>query len=260
MTSLGVLRFAGSSYSNSAPLIDALERTDPRVRMVYDHPSKLVADLNNGSVDAALIPVAHLFAHPELKMVPGLGVVADGPVRSVLLKCNVPMAQIRLVGRDPASASSNALAKILLEKHFGHSVEMVDFHDAETVDAAVMIGDRALLSKPAQAGDIDLAKVWNEMTGLPFVFAVWAVRAEHPELDRIGQIAHAAYQSGLESIAAIAARYANLYETPVAFWLDYLTHSIRYNLGERGLEAMALFRQFWGLQSDRDVERGGRGN
>ncbi len=226
--------FAGAPYSNSAPLVDKLTEVDARVRVMNDHPANLVADLNAGRADVALIPVAHLFCHPELVMVEGLGIAADGPVKSVLLKCNVPIDQIKTIQRDPASATSNALAELLFP-----NVKMVD---GNTADAAVVIGDRALCSDPAPAGDIDLAEAWKEMTGLPFVFAVWAVRKDFPDLGTVTEIAHKAYVAGFQSLEKIAARYAGELGNSPAFWLGYLGHSIHYELGERDLAGLALFR------------------
>ncbi|MCF7817744.1 MAG: menaquinone biosynthesis protein [Kiritimatiellales bacterium] len=234
--------FAGAPYSNSAPLVEKLVETDPRVRVINDHPSRLVADLNAGRADVALIPVAHLFSHPELVMLEGLGVAADGPVQSVLLKCNVPLDQIKTVGRDPASATSNALAGILLKKHFGCTVEFHDFQAFEKPNAAVVIGDRALCSEPAAAGDIDLAEAWKAMTGLPFVFAVWAVRKDFPDIEAVTGIAHKAYESASHSLGKIAARYANQLGGSETFWLDYLANSIHYELGTRDLEGLEAFR------------------
>jgi len=231
--------FAGAPYSNSAPLVDKLMEIDPRVRVINDDPAQLVADLNAGRADVALIPVAHLFSHPELTMIEGLGVAADGPVKSVLLKCNVPVTQIKTVGRDPASATSNALAELLLRKHFGCTVEMVD---SEDVDASVVIGDRALCSDPAPAGDIDLAEAWKEMTGLPFVFAVWAVRKDFQDLGTVSEIARKAYEAGFQSLEKITARYASELGNSQSFWLDYLSNSIHYELGERELAGLEQFR------------------
>ena len=207
---------------------------DPRVRVIHDHPANLVADLNAGRADVALIPVVHLFSHPELVMIEGLGVAADGPVKSVLLKCNVPVELIKTVARDPASATSNALAKILFPK-----VDMVDGGDA---DAAVVIGDRALCSAPAPAGDIDLAEAWKEMTGLPFVFAVWAVRKDFADLETVTEIAHQAYEAGLQSVEKIAARYAAELGRSPSFWRDYLGRTIHYKLDDRDMAGLARFR------------------
>ena len=232
--------FAGAPYSNSAPLVEKLVEVDPRVRVINDHPANLVADLNAGRADVALIPVAHLFSHPELAMIEGLGVAADGPVKSVLLKCNVPVEKIETMGRDPASATSNVLAALLLKNHFGCAVEMVE---GEGADAVVVIGDRALCSDPAPAGDIDLAEAWKAMTGLPFVFAVWAVRKDFSELGTVTKIAHQAYKAGFQSLENIAARYADELGHSPSFWLDYLGHSIHYELDGRNLEGLALFRE-----------------
>ncbi len=235
-----IIVFAGAPYSNSAPLVERLAETDPRVRVITDHPANLVADLNAGRADVALIPVVHLFSHPELTMIDGLGIAADGSVKSVLLKCNVPVGQIKTFARDPASATSNILAELLLKKHYGREVEMVDTDNA---DATVVIGDRALCSDPAPAGDIDLAEAWKEMTGLPFVFAVWAVRKDCPEIETVTEIVHAACKAGLQSMEEIATRYASELGNTQSFWLDYLGQSIHYKLDERDMEGLEQFRQ-----------------
>jgi chorismate dehydratase len=177
-------------------------------------------------------------------MLEGLGVVADGPVQSVLLKCNEPMERIRTVARDPASATSNALATLLLKHHFKQDVEMVDFGHVEKPDAAVVIGDRALCSDPAPAGDVDLAEAWHTMTGLPFVFAVWAVRGDFPHIDVVTDIAHRAYEAGSRAIESIAAHYAEQLGGSLEFWVDYLNTSIHYRLNERDMAGMDLFRRY----------------
>ena len=245
MNNLSEIVFAGAPYSNSAPLVERLTAVDPQVRVISDHPAALLDDLLTGRADAALLPVALLFRHPELTWIEGLGVAADGPVRSVLLKCRVLLAQIRTVACDPASATSNALAELLLQKHYGREVEMVQGSSASTTqaDAQVMIGDRALCSKPAAAGDIDLAAAWKAMTGLPFVFAVWAVRSNHPALTEIARIAHVAYAAAAESLELIAERYASQQGRPASFWLDYLSNTIHYRLNDRDCEALRLFQK-----------------
>ena len=232
--------FAGAPYSNSAPLVEKLMEVDPRARVINDHPSQLVEDLITGRADVALIPVAHLFSHPELVMLKGLGIAADGPVKSVLLKCNVPVSEIKTVERDPASATSNALAELLLKKHYGREIGMVEY----AADATVVIGDRALLSDPAPAGDIDLAEAWKEMTGLPFVFAVWAVRKNFTEIETVSEIVHKAYLAGLQSLEVIAARYADDIGNSIVFWFDYLNETIHYELGKRDMDGLGAFRGF----------------
>ncbi|MDZ8117929.1 menaquinone biosynthetic enzyme MqnA/MqnD family protein [Pontiella agarivorans] len=235
--------FAGAPYSNSAPLVDKLTDVDERVKVINDHPACLVRDLKSGKCDVALIPVAHYFAHPELKMIEGLGVAADGPVQSVLLKCNKKMGQIKTIARDPASATSNALAELLMTKYFKQNIEMHDFQTLEKPDAAVVIGDRALCADPAPAGDIDLAEAWQKWTKLPFVFAVWAVRKDFEYYDDVSEIAHKSYAAGFRDMEAIAERYAGKLGGALEFWLDYLDNSIHYKLDAQDLEGMNRFRK-----------------
>lgn len=238
--------FAGAPYSNSAPLVDKLTEVDSRVTVMNDHPACLVRDLKAGTCDVALIPVAHYFAHPELEMIKGLGVAADGPVQSVLLKCNRKMGKIRTIARDPASATSNALAELLMTRYFKQKVEMVDFQAVEKPDAAVVIGDRALCSEPAPAGDIDLAEAWQRWTKLPFVFAVWAVRRDFEYYDEVSEIARKSYAAGFLAMERIAERYAAKLGGSQAFWLDYLDNSIHYKLDERDMEGMQRFKKLLG--------------
>ena len=46
----------------------------------------------------------------------------------------------------------------------------------ESCDAGLLIGDPAMMAKTDGLYAYDLAEVWRAETGLPFVFAVWAVR------------------------------------------------------------------------------------
>lgn len=226
--------FAAAPYSNAAPLVEYLD-----AEMIYDHPARLVDVLNAGRADAALIPVVDLFRHPELTMFGGLGVSANGPVKSVLLKCSVPLEQVRTVAKDPASATSNALTRVLLEKHFKVKAQMVELTDA---DAHVVIGDRALSSGPAPCGEIDLAEAWKDMTGLPFVFAVWACRRDFPQIEALEQEVSAAFERGRSAVGRIAARYADRLQVPEPFFANYLENVISYPLGSEELEGLKRFR------------------
>ena len=235
--------FAGAPYSNSAPLVEKLPEMDSRVEVIYDLPSNLVPLLLSGQADVALIPVIELFNHPELTMLKGLGVAADGPVRSVLLKCNKKMGQIKTMAPDSASRTSNALAEVLLTRYFKQKVVRLDADSPEQADATVMIGDGALCSDPAPAVDIDLASAWEKWTGLPFVFAVWAVRRDFADIEAVTGIAHRAYAAGFRAMESIARRFSKEQGRDLFFWLDYLDGSIHYLLDEQDMEGMKRFRQ-----------------
>jgi chorismate dehydratase len=134
-------------------------------------------------VDAGLVPSIEAARIPGIRIVRGIGIASKERVRSVLLASKGPLAKVRSVALDAASRSSAAMAKILLrelvgvqpEYHVGASdlAEMLRHHDA-----ALLIGDPALKADLSGLEVLDLAKGWRQLTGLPFVFAVWAVRPE----------------------------------------------------------------------------------
>ena len=235
--------FAAVVYSNAAPLAHFLEQVQDGVKVVYDYPSELVGGLLDGSVDAALVPVVDYFQHPQLRMIDTVGICADGDVWSVLLKCNKPIEQVRTVKPDPASKTSNALAKVLLENHFRLSVEMTDGGAAGPADACVVIGDRALCGPPATCCEYDLAGQWKALTGLPFVFAVWAYRADHPDPQGLQQIAEKGRRLGLAAVDELARIHAARLAIPIERCREYLSSVIHYDLGLEEARAMRLFRE-----------------
>ncbi len=234
--------FAAVRFANAAPLAHFLDQVQPGVEVIYHQPSQLVQYLQSGRADAALIPVMDYFTYSGLTMIDGLGICADGEVWSVLLKCNRPIEQVRTVRPDPASRTSNALTRILLQEHFNLTVEMENIPAGEPVDAEVVIGDRALTASPAPCGDYDLAELWKSMTGLPFVFAVWVHLSDHPGADELSQIARAARQAGGSSIDQLATIYADKLGMSQRRCSEYFTSAIRYDVGPREKEAMRLFQ------------------
>ena len=233
--------FAAVKYANAAPLAHFLPDVDDRAVVTFGRPSELPAELAAGRADAALVPVAAFLAMPGLRRIDGIGICADGRVESVLLKCWRPLAEVRLVTPDAASRTSNALAAILLAEHLGLSAEVRQARPGEQADAAVCIGDRALCEAPAPEGDYDMAAMWKEMTGLPFVFAVWAYRQDCRDPEGLARIAGAAREMGLARIDELALLHAGKLDLPVERCREYFRSSVRYEVGPREAEAMELF-------------------
>ncbi|MHC4957969.1 MAG: menaquinone biosynthetic enzyme MqnA/MqnD family protein [Planctomycetota bacterium] len=211
------MRYGAVSYLNARPLTEGLEP------LVLAPPAELVELYRAGGIDAALLPVAAGIAL-GLPRVGSLGVAAEGPVDSVLLFLRVPLDDVRTLQLDPESRTSNVLAQVLVP-------------DARVVsgdaDAQVVIGDRALTRAQGDEPRVDLAELWTDRTGLPFVFAAWYGASEcEAELEL-------AYARGRERLADYAASAAL---GPDAEALrDYLEHRIHYRLGPRKLEGLALF-------------------
>ncbi len=233
-----------AAYANSAPLAHFLPQVDPRVILLEAPPATLAARVLSGELDAAVIPVVDYLTQPALRMIEGFGVCSDGRVESVLLKCRRPLRKIRSVELDPNSHTSNALIRVLLLRHFRLSPDLAYPDPARPADAAVVIGDRALCSPPAPAGDYDLAAEWKKLTGLPFVFAVWGYRADHPQPEELARLARAAKEAGLAALDELADLQARKLRLPPERCRTYLGSSIHYCLGPRERQAMDLFAKF----------------
>jgi predicted solute-binding protein len=151
------------------------------VECVTDVPSACAERLARGEVDAGLVPSIEAARIPGIRIVRGVGIASKERVRSVLLASPRPLEEARSVALDSSSRSSAAMAQILFEDLLGvrpeyHSAaadleEMLRHHDA-----ALLIGDPALKADLSELHVLDLAEGWHRLTGLPFVFAVWAVR------------------------------------------------------------------------------------
>ena len=105
---------------------------------------------------------------------------------------------------------SAALARILLAERYGvlPRIEPLPL-DRTTAgsgaDAILLIGDRAIHPPQEQfACTWDLGEQWSQWTGLPFVFALWATRAE-TDLGPVETALAAARDRGVKQVAKIAA-------------------------------------------------------
>ena len=141
--------------------------------------------MRRGEVDLGSISALEYGRHPgDYLLLPDLSISSRGPVGSVLLFSRVPFAELdgRTIRVSAASASGAALLKVLMAGLFRVSPLLRGGSLAErplTEAAAVLaIGDEALRLKQAKAMpfELDLGEAWQELTGLPFVFGVWAVR------------------------------------------------------------------------------------
>ncbi len=235
--------FASVSFANAVPFTHFLQSVSPTSHVVYDPPAKLADLLLEGAVDAALVPVFDLFANPSLKMVDNIGISANGSTTSTLLKCYCPLHEVEEVMEDKYSSTSNALAAILMPKHLNISAQMKIFTEGAEVDAEVLIGDRALCSELAPFGDYDLSGEWQAMTGLPFVFAVWACRDECQYSDELAKILRDSLDMGEKHIDEIADAQAERLKLPSGQCREYLSDIICYRLGEEELKGMAFFKK-----------------
>jgi len=232
------IRIGAVNYLNTKPLIHDLELLAPDAQIVLDYPSRLADGLREGELDVALIPIIEYFRSPGYTLVPGICIASHGPVLSVTLFSRKRWPEIRRVALDEGSRTSAALAQVILRRRYGVRPEIcplpLDGRAEETdADAVLLIGDGAMRAcLPGFAHAFDLGQEWHDWTGLPFVYAAWAVR---PCVD-LGPVADAlveAKERGCANIGPIAAREAPLLGLDAGFCRRYLTNIIRFDFGPR---------------------------
>ncbi len=232
------IRIGAVNYLNTKPLICDLEELAPEVELVLDVPSRLADLLAAGELDVALIPVIEYFRAGCYSIVPDIAIATRGPVLSVTLFSRVPWAKIRRVALDAGSRTSAALTQVLLRRRYGVTAEVVPLplecsaEDVDT-DAVLLIGDRAMRAcLPGFAYAFDLGQEWFDWTGLPFVYAVWAVR-EGAELGRVVSVLTEAKRRGLARAGSIAHREAPRLGLDAGFCRRYLSNILHFDLGPR---------------------------
>jgi chorismate dehydratase len=189
-------RIGAVSFLNARPLVWGLER-DQRFAIRYDVPSRCASLLHEGAIDVGLVPSVEYLAG-DYSIVPGVGVVSDGAVASVAIFTRVPIDRVRSIALDTSSRTSVALVRVLCANHFDIAPEFVSAPpELETMlercDAGLLIGEPALFAAHERLGveKIDLGEAWKAMTGLPFVYAFWAGRADALDADRATRLQHA---------------------------------------------------------------------
>lgn len=240
-----MIRVSAVSYLNTKPFLKGLEKNGllSKMDLWLEIPSKTAEKLKNGLVDLALVPVATLAELPNYHLVSNYCIGAVGAVKTVALYSQVPMEQITHILLDYHSRTSVALVQVLC-KHFWH--KQVTFLPAamgfenqiEGTTAGVIIGDRTIEWAKHFAYQYDLSQAWQQMTNLPFVFAVWVSLKPLPDywIQQLNQ----AFAVGINSIDEVVDEYKNIY--PPHFDIkEYLTHYISYDLTPEKQTAMNLF-------------------
>jgi chorismate dehydratase len=237
-----ILRVGSVSYLNAKPLIHGLE-DDPNVDLQLSVPAKLLEGLRSRQFDVALLPVIDYQRLRDARVVPSGGIGCDGPTLTVRIFSRTPIERITALACDVESHTSVALARIVLAERFGIRPRFVDLPEPSAADdvAMLLIGDKVVSHQPVgMEHQLDLGAAWKELTGKPFVFAVWIARfgtdlADLP--DRLRK----ARDRGLADLPNIVARHAVSRGWPADLAMKYLSVYLKYEIGPAQLDAIRQF-------------------
>lgn len=239
-------RISAVSYTNTKPFIYGLQHhpVQNQIDLSLDTPSDCAQKLIDNKADIGLIPVAAILSLPYWQIVSDYCIGAVGAVNSVFIFSNCSIEKADIIQLDPESRSSNNLAKVLLKnfwkvapKQIENAPDYANFTGIKT--AFVQIGDRTFGKKNQFKYVYDLAETWQQMTGLPFVFAAWiANKPIDPEFMKSFNEALKVGLDNRENVLAKLPEYEN-------FDLrDYLFNKLDFNLTEDKKEALNLFLDY----------------
>ena len=250
-------RVCAVSYLNTLPLVWGLKHGPQRglLDVRFEIPSVCAALLESGAVDIGLVPVIELERQP-LQRIGAQGIASHGPVTSILLFSKVPPGQIRTLAADSSSRTSVVLAQVWLREKFGvRAAVTAAAPDWKAMlaqaDACLLIGDPALQVDLSLAPGrvFDLGAEWTGMTGLPFVYAVWAARAGFDSA-WAAEVLRDSWLFGKQRIPEIAEAESASHGVSVAAAVRYLSGSIQFEIDEgcqRGLERFRELARSAGL-------------
>jgi chorismate dehydratase len=246
-------------FLNCLPIYWGLVRSGALldVELTKDTPDRLNDALVRGDLDIGPISLLEYLRNADdLLLLPDLAVGSDGPVLSVNLVSQVPLAGLdgHRVALGSTSRTSVLLARMWLAEVHGVHPDYFDCPPDLTAmllegAAAVLIGDaalRATYDAPRTGLAVhDLGAAWREWTGLPMVFAVWAVRRSYAIANPgLVKDVHTAFVNSrddalahVEDVAAQAARW----EVFDAETLATYFRTLDFRLGQRQMAGLSEF-------------------
>ena len=241
------------------------------LELIKDSPERLGERLVAGELDISPISFVEFLRHSEeLVVLADVAVGSDGPVMSCNLVSQVPFEELdgERVALGSTSRTTIQLAQLLLRNRFQVTPQYYSCPPdlsimMQEAPAAVVIGDvalRAALYEAPRRGlrVLDLGGAWKDWSGLPMVFAVWAVRkdylAANPQLVRD---VHKAFlysrDLAIESVDKVAAQVSRWEDFDADVLERYFT-TLDFSFGPRQLAGAREFARQVGEQIDVDPD------
>lgn len=234
------------SYLNSQPFYPLLGEH----RLIPTPPSELGKLASTGEIDAGILATADFLRYEDrYEPAAGLGVANHEEVRSILFLSRKPMDELdgARIGITEDTSTSVRLLRILLEVRDGNQPNEYVRGLRDDADAFLVIGNEALARNLTPTPNFpyryDLATEWWKWTGLPFVFALWAVRRSLPDntKEEFAGLLERSFTVGMSQIDDIAESFAG--ELGAREVLASYLRNFHYRLGTEEMKGLDEFRR-----------------
>ena len=250
------VKIAAVSFINTVPLIAGLEEY-PSIELIKAVPASLLTTLKNRKADIALIPsIDYQLASFDLRIIRAGAIGSLNHSLTVRIFSKKPITEIKTLSCDTDSHTSVILARIVLKELYNITPQVSRYTYAGgeisfDTDAILLIGDKVISAfSPNPKSkiqnlkfELDLVEAWRKLTGLGFVFAVWACRPGF-KADEIKLILQRVLSVNLKKLDILAKKHAPLHNWPVDVARSYLSKNMFYKLDPAQLEALKLFYSY----------------
>ena len=178
------------------PLLDGLEQ-DPAYSLIDDSLTANAIRLREHDVHAALLsPIDYSRESSNYLVVPGIATISRGLSTMAVLHFREELEHVATLAVLPTTSSEIILARIVLAEEFDTVPSIIPLSgDLDTMlsraDAALLVGETALRHARSHRNQLDLVDMWEDMTDLPFVHALWCTREADMGDDDVKRLAGA---------------------------------------------------------------------
>ena len=242
---------------NAAPVyyeIDKCPKLD-WLKIVSAPPSILNNMMAKNELDISPVSsIAYAKHQDEWLLLPDLSISCFGRVMSVILVSKKPFEALdnkKVLITDKSAAAAELIKLLFSIKKVKPVYETRPIQCPDEIkkyaEAALIIGDKALKENWHVHFDhiYDLGEMWLELTGLPFVFALWAVRKsfadEKPEtVSLIIQLFNISREEGKKNLKDIAKKASEILGIDIAICREYY-ELLNYDLDPLQLKGITTF-------------------
>ncbi len=241
------MRIAAVRYINALPLLYGLSK-NKSLDVSYHTPAVCYQRLTTGEADVGLIPIIGTQHSDSIRALKGLGIAAAQKSESVLLFAKKPLDRLERVLTDRGSMTSVMLLKIILRARYGVNPQFTsgsteDLYAAlRENDAALVIGDAAILAEKTDFDHYDLATEWYSLTRLPFVFAIWG--CSRPLTDAEKQILNATLQDASQNWDDVYRKARETLDVEHDFLERYYNVNLHYRLTRGDYEGILKYFEY----------------
>ena len=232
----------------SQPLIYGLTGTHFEHTFDLEYSSQVICaeHLRQGASDLAIIPAAEYARKKETWfIVPDLCIAAPAASKKLQLFFNSGLRDIKRIAVPSLHSTETILLKIILQEGHELNPEYIEDtgdleHLLKRADAALQVDDAALENYNKNRNRLDLNEEWVDLTGLPFVYSVWAGREFLIEKEDIIAV-KMSYEIGVRNIEMICKDYSENRQEEWGFYHDFLTKDLTYILTDTERNGLAEF-------------------